>query len=165
MGLGLYNNVAWAEAYLSTSWHRDPSSRFATTNMGRNLGALPILAEGGAGSPSSTMWRGPRPTSTPSAILIHPAVWPQYTWAENWGAGLRPLFGEEELGLHLTQCCLGRSSPLYQMASWSMQPFVHNRHMGRKLGGSAPFLGREVMGAHLTHSRLRRGVPPYQVAP
>jgi len=26
----------------------------------------------------------------PSGILIHPAIWPQYTWAENWGAV--PLF-------------------------------------------------------------------------
>ena len=34
---------------------------------------------GGAGCPSNTMWPGPRPTSTPSFILIHPAVWPQYT--------------------------------------------------------------------------------------
>jgi len=29
------------------------------------------------GSPSSTMWTEPRPTSMSSAILIHPAVWPQ----------------------------------------------------------------------------------------
>jgi len=34
---------------------------------------------GEAGSPSNTMSRGPRPTSAPSGILIHPAVWPQYT--------------------------------------------------------------------------------------
>jgi len=27
----------------------------------------------------------------PSGILIHPAVWPQRAWAENWGAV--PLFG------------------------------------------------------------------------
>ena len=33
----------------------------------------------GAASPSNTMWLGPRPTSTPSFILIHPTVWPQYT--------------------------------------------------------------------------------------
>jgi len=31
------------------------------------------------------MWPGPRPTFVPSDILIHPAVWPQKTWAENWG--------------------------------------------------------------------------------
>jgi len=34
---------------------------------------------GRAKSPCNTMWPGPRPTSTPSFILIHPAVWPQYT--------------------------------------------------------------------------------------
>ena len=31
------------------------------------------------GSPSNTMPPGPRPTSVRSGILIHPAVWPQYT--------------------------------------------------------------------------------------
>jgi len=36
-----------------------------------------------------------------SGTLIHSAVWPQYTWAENWG--LCPLFGEEKMGPHLTQ--------------------------------------------------------------
>jgi len=34
---------------------------------------------GRAGSPSNTMWPGPRPTSVPSGILIHPSVWPQQT--------------------------------------------------------------------------------------
>ena len=33
----------------------------------------------------------PRPNSVPSGILIHPAVWPQRTWAENQGTV--PLFG------------------------------------------------------------------------
>ena len=40
---------------------------------------------GGAGSTSNTMLPGPRPTYLPSGILIHPAVWPQQTWAENCG--------------------------------------------------------------------------------
>ena len=31
------------------------------------------------------MWPGPRPTSIPSGILIQSAIWPQQTWAENWG--------------------------------------------------------------------------------
>jgi len=35
---------------------------------------------------------GPRPTSLPSGILIHPAIWPQQIWAENWG-GAVPLWG------------------------------------------------------------------------
>jgi len=34
-----------------------------------------------------------RPTSLPSGILIHPAIWPQQICVENWG-GLRPLLGE-----------------------------------------------------------------------
>ena len=76
---------------------------------------------GGAGSASNTVWPGPRPTFVPSGILIHPAIWPQYTWAEIWE---RPFLGE--LGLYLTQCCLGRGLPPYQVASWSIQPFGHN---------------------------------------
>jgi len=42
-------------------------------------GAAVPLSVGDAGSPSNTMWPGPRPTSTPSGILIHPTVFPQYT--------------------------------------------------------------------------------------
>ena len=34
---------------------------------------------GAAGFPFNTMWPGPRPTCTPSFILIHPIVWPHYT--------------------------------------------------------------------------------------
>jgi len=44
------------------------------------------------GSPSNTTWPQPRPTSVSSGILIHPAVWPQQTWAENCG-GCAPLGG------------------------------------------------------------------------
>ena len=38
---------------------------------------VPLLGE--AGSPSNTMWLGPRPISVPSGILIHPTIWSQYT--------------------------------------------------------------------------------------
>jgi len=55
--------------------------------------------------PSNTMWPGPRPTFVPSGILIHPAVWPQQTGAEHWGA-LPFFFWGGELGPHLTQCGL-----------------------------------------------------------
>jgi len=42
-GQGPYHNVAWAEAYLPTKWHLDPSSCLATTGMGRKLGeAVPL---------------------------------------------------------------------------------------------------------------------------
>jgi len=47
-------------------------------------------------------------TSILNGILVHPAVWPQRTLAENWGAA--PL-GEEKLGPHHTQCRLGCSVP------------------------------------------------------
>jgi len=80
-------------------------------------GAVVPLAVGvGAGSPSYTMWRGPRATFVPSRILIYPAVWPRQTWAENWG---RAFFwrGMGQLGPHLTQCRLGRGLPPYQLAS------------------------------------------------
>jgi len=72
--------------YLRTKCHLDASSRLATINMGRKFGgsSTPCFGEGLV-SPSSTMWTGPRPTSMPSAMLIHPAVRPQWPWAENWG--------------------------------------------------------------------------------
>ena len=41
--------------------------------------AVPLFVGDGTGSPSSTMSLGPRPTSVLSGVLIHPAVWPQYT--------------------------------------------------------------------------------------
>jgi len=58
-------------------------------------------------------------------------VWPQQTWAKNgmgllcqfpWGRGLRS---------HLTQYPLGRGLPPYQVVSWSMQAFGHNRDGSR----------------------------------
>jgi len=55
-------------------------------------GALSLFGEG-SWVPSNTMSRGPRPTSIPSGILIHPAILPQQIWAKN-GGGLWP-FGED----------------------------------------------------------------------
>jgi len=73
------HNVAWAEAYLCTTWHLDLSSHLATIDIGWKLGwgCAPFL--GGAGSPSNTKSPGPRPTCKPSFILIRPTVWLQYT--------------------------------------------------------------------------------------
>jgi len=53
--------------------------------FGHNYRHGPKIRWREAGSPSKTKSPGPRPTSVPSSILIHPAVWPQRTWAENWG--------------------------------------------------------------------------------
>ena len=49
---------------------------------------LRVLPETGgwrAGTPSNTMSPEPMATSVLSGILIHPAVWPQQTWAEKVG--------------------------------------------------------------------------------
>jgi len=59
-------------------------------------------------SPSYTKSPGPRPSSIPSDILIHAAIWPQLIWAENWRAV--PLWAWE-LGPHLTEC--GQDRGLY----------------------------------------------------
>jgi len=73
--------------------------------MGRKLWAIPPL--GAAGSPSNTMSPWPRTIYTPSGILVHQVVWPQQTWAENWG---------------LTQSGHSRSLPAYQVLPWSGKP-------------------------------------------
>ena len=68
-----------AEVYFHTKkWRLGPSSLLATADMGRKLGAVPLLGRG-AGSPTKTLWLGLRPTSMPSFILIYPTVWPQYS--------------------------------------------------------------------------------------
>jgi len=69
------------------------------------------------------MWPGPRPTFVPSGTLIHPAVWAQQTWAENWGRAL-PL--GVKLGPHLRQCGQGWDLTACQVSPWSVEPFGHN---------------------------------------
>jgi len=83
----IYHNVVWAEAYLRTKWNLDPSSRLVTIDMSQKVVGLLCHFFGGGrtGSPSNTMRPGSRPTSVPSGILVHRGVWPQQTWAENWG--------------------------------------------------------------------------------
>ena len=51
----------------------------ATIDMGRKLGVVPLW---GSLIPSNTMSPEPRPTSVPSGILMHPAVWPQRAWSK-----------------------------------------------------------------------------------
>jgi len=64
--------------YQMASWSIEP---FGRSRHGPKIGGSGLcpFGWGGAGSPSKTMWPGPRPTSVPSFILIHPTVWPQYT--------------------------------------------------------------------------------------
>jgi len=112
-----YHNVAWDEAYLGTNWHVDPSISLDKIDRGRKLDVCSFWGAGTQSNTHYTMLPGLRPTSVLSGILIQPGVWPQRTWAQNWGCA--PLGGE--LGPHLTQCGLGRGLPPYQ-------------DMGRKLG-------------------------------
>jgi len=50
------HRVAWAEAYLRSKWHLSPSSRLATTDIGRKLGGCVPLGERELG-PHLTMSR------------------------------------------------------------------------------------------------------------
>ena len=68
---------AWAEAYFRTKWYLDASSPLATIDIGRKSGAVPPFW--GAGSPSNTMWLGPRPTCVPCFIWMHLTFWSHYT--------------------------------------------------------------------------------------
>ena len=109
--------------------------------MGRKLGeAVPPPFLGGAGSPTNTMSLWPRPTSIPSGTLM--AVWPQYAWAENWGApfwgswvpsntkspGPRPTFTPSGILIH---------TAIWPQQIWGLCPFggwgagPHLRQCGR----------------------------------
>jgi len=90
-----------------SNWHLDPSNCLTITD--RKVGVLCPLV-GGAGSPSNTMYPGPRSTSLPSSILIHSAVWPQQTWAKNWGS-CAPL--REGVGPHTNETISAASGPKF----------------------------------------------------
>ena len=52
---------------------------FCHNRHGPKIWELRPLLGTGTGSPSNTMWPGPRPTGVLSFIFICPTVWPQYT--------------------------------------------------------------------------------------
>ena len=106
-----------------SSWSIQP---FDHNRHGPKLGVVvPPFRGQGAGSPVNTMSSGPRPTSVPSGILIHPAVWPQLTWAKI--GGLCP-FLVGGVGPHLTQCGLGRRLPPCQVSSSSIRLATIHQH-------------------------------------
>jgi len=85
-----------SQGNLHSKWHLDPSSRLAIIDMGQKVGGC--CAPFWAGKLGSHLTSAAlRPTSIPSGGLIHPAIWPQQTWAKNWrgcapfgGAGFPP---------------------------------------------------------------------------
>ena len=63
--------------YQVASWSIQP---FGHNGHGLKIGEGGLCPFGEwSWSPCNTWWPGPRPTSMPSFILIHPTVWPQYT--------------------------------------------------------------------------------------
>jgi len=83
--------------------------------MAENVwGVAPPPFGRGERGPHLTQSPWPRPSSIPSDILIHAAIWPQEIWAENWVCGP---FGGGELDAHLTQCGQGRGLPARQVSS------------------------------------------------
>ena len=98
------------KAYLCTKWHLDLCSRLATIDVGLKLerGRRTFLGER-AGSHANTKSPRLRPTSIPSGMLMHPAIWPQYMGRQVGAAA--HLFWREMIGPHLTQCRLGRGLP------------------------------------------------------
>ena len=145
----------WTEAYHYTKWHLDPCSHLAILHGPKLWGSVPLpLFEGEyvrAGCPSNTMSPGPRSTSVPSGILIDPAVWPQQTWAENWGRLCH--VPSNTMSPRPISTSL-RSGCLIDPAVWPQQTWAKN-------WGLCPFGG---LGPHLTKCDQRRGLPPYQVA-
>jgi len=64
---------------------------------------------------------------------------------------------------HLTQCCLGWGLPPYQVVSWYIQLFGHNRY-SRNLGGLRPLFGERDLEPHLKQCGQGRGLPACQVS-
>jgi len=103
--------------------------------MGRNFGGSAPFLEREAGYPSNTKSPGSRPTSVPSGILIHPAIWPQQIWAENWG--LCPFGGGGTGSPSNTMLTHVAKAEAYLRAKFHLEPSnrlatVHQRH--RQIG-------------------------------
>jgi len=89
------------------------------------------------------MWPGMRPTSIPSGILIHPAVWPQYSWAKKWGL-LCPFRGGAAAGVagFPSNTMWPGPKPTSIPNGILIHPAVWPQYMRRKVGELlCPFLG------------------------
>ena len=67
---------------------------------------------------------------------------------------------------HLTQCRPDRSLPPYQVTTWSIHLFGHNKHGPKSGGGCCATFGAGKLSPHLTLRQcgLGWGLSPYQVA-
>ena len=104
---------------VNTVWRVEPYSRLSTTDMRQKLGVVSCFGgrEGWRWVPAYTMWSGPRATSTPSGILIHPAVWIQYLGQKVEGCCVPPPFWGRSWSPTNIMFPGPRTVPTYQVAS------------------------------------------------
>jgi len=140
-------NVAWAEIYLRTKWHLDPSRSLAIIPGPKSGGCCaPFL--GRAGSPCNTMSPEPRPTAV-SKWHLDPSSRLATTDRHGPKIGGCAPFGEgSAAGPHLTQYGLGRGAysymPSFILIRSNRLATVHQRHrpkLGPRLG-AVPLLGK-----------------------
>ena len=147
--------------YQVASWCIQP---FGHNKNGPKIqGALPPFWGGfwgGEQGPHLTQSPGPRPTSVPSGILIHAAIWLQHTWVEN-GAVLLFFLGGSWVPIYHDVAW----AEVYLCTKWHLNPAssLATTDIGRNLGGVAPFGERELC-PHLTQCGLGWGLPPCQVS-
>jgi len=119
------------------------------------IGGLLCPFHGGSWVLSNTMWPGPRSTSVPSGIFIHPPVCPQYTRAKNWvqGEGAVPFFGGGAGSPSNTKSPGPRPTSI--PSSIFVHPDIcHNGHGPKIAGGGCSPLGVGELGPHLTQCHL-----------
>ena len=115
-----------------------------------------ILFLWGELGPYRTQSPGPRPASTLSDILVHPAIWPQRTLAKNWG-WMCPFRGERAESPSNTMSPRLRpitvaSDILIHTAVWPEQAWTEN-------WGLCPFWG----GAGSTSNTKSSGLRPTSI--
>ena len=117
--------MAWVEVrgLPAYQWQLYPFSRYYSHNR-HSRAAVPLCMWADTGSICNTMWHGPRPTSVPSGILIHPAIWPQQIWAKNWGRLCPGLWGRRSWVLVYHKGRARTSMPNFIL--YPSPPFGHN---------------------------------------
>jgi len=102
-----------------------------------------VRLSGGAGSPSNTMWPGPRPTSVPNGILIHLAIDMDHGFVRKprKRGRVAVALSMGEIGLHLTMWHGLRPTSVPLPSGILMHPAVWLQETWAKIGGCA-LLGR-----------------------
>ena len=138
------HNVAWAETYLCTKWHLDPSSRSATKDMGRKLGAAgyaPFLGGGKLG-PHLTQCR--RGQDLPPPTKWHrPISWSIQPFGHNGQAAV-PMLGE--LDPYSPSNTMSPGAEVYLPSKWHLVPSsrLATTDTGRILGAAVSFWWGEL---------------------